>query len=84
MSGPEDKDYAHTHDPQARRSRTELFVIFGVVAVILLGSLIWRAVGGHHPGPQKGWGPTRSVPANLNGTPAAGAPLAAHGAGGPP
>jgi hypothetical protein len=82
MEDPE-KDYAHTHDQQAQRTRYELWVIVALVVVVLAVSLTWRAVTGHHPGPQKGWGPTQGAlpPGNVGTTPAAGAAVAAHGAG---
>jgi hypothetical protein len=81
-----DKDYAHTHDAQAQRSRVELWVIVALVVIVLAASLTWRAVTGHHPGPQKGWGPTQAPPppGHLEGTPAAGAGMAAHGAAATP
>jgi hypothetical protein len=79
----EEKDYAHKHDPQAQRSRIELWVIVGLVLFVLLGSLAWRAVTGRHAGPQAGWGPTNSSSRNINSTPAAAAGVPPHGIGNP-
>ena len=38
-------------DPQTQRTRWELWAIFIIVAVVIVGSLVWRAVGHHRAGP---------------------------------
>ena len=61
----EDKDYAHMRDPEAQRTRAELWAIVVIVVVVIGGALIWRVVAHKPAGPQKGWG------ANTEGAPPA-------------
>lgn len=88
MSDPSDPephpDYAHTRDPQAQRTRTELWVILGIVAVVLVGAFVWRAATGRPPGPQVGWNRTEAGASAPVATPAAGAGVPPHGVGTPP
>ena len=61
-------------DPQTRRTRVELWIIFAVVIVVLAGSLGWRAIGHHRGAPE-----ISSRPPGSPNTP----PAAAAGAGVP-
>jgi hypothetical protein len=51
----DDKDYAHMRDPEAQRTRAELWAIVVIVVVVVAGALIWRAVAHKPAAPQKGW-----------------------------
>ena len=51
----DDKDYAHMRDPEAQRTRAELWAIVIIVVVVIGGALIWRVVEHKPAGPQKGW-----------------------------
>ena len=44
----EDKDYAHMRDPEAQRTRYELWAIVAIVVAVLAGAFVWRAVN-HKP-----------------------------------
>jgi hypothetical protein len=44
----DDKDYAHMRDPEAQRTRAELWAIVVIVVVVIAGALIWRVVA-HKP-----------------------------------
>ena len=69
----EDKDYAHMRDPEAQRTRYELWAIIAIVIVVIAGGLIWRGVAHKPAAPQKGWGPTaEQYPANTAPAAAAG------------
>ncbi len=61
----DDKDYAHMRDPEAQRTRRELWAIIVIVVVVVAGALIWRSLAHKPAAPQKGWGGTaESYPAN--------------------
>ena len=60
MSG--DKDYAHMRDPEAQRTRFELWAIVAIVVVVVLGGLIWRVVAHKPAGPQKGYTNAQQYP----------------------
>ena len=49
----DDKDYAHMRDPEAQRTRYELWAIIVIVAVVVAGALFWRSVAHKPAGPQK-------------------------------
>ena len=65
----EDKDYAHMRDPEAQRTRAELWAIVAIVVVVIVGALIWRVVAHKPAGPREGW--------NMSGAPASPVPAAA-------
>ena len=68
----EDKDYAHMRDPEAQRTRAELWAIVVIVVVVVVGALIWRVVAHKPAGPQKGWTPnSETYPTNAQAAPAA-------------
>ena len=68
----DDKDYAHVRDPEAQRTRRELWVIIIIVVAVLAGALIWRSLAHKPAGPQKGWGRTsESYPVNSEAAAAA-------------
>ena len=68
----DDKDYAHMRDPEAQRTRYELWAIIIIVVVVVVGGLVWRAVAHKPAGPQKGWGVnTETYPVNAQAAPAA-------------
>ena len=68
----DDKDYAHMRDPEAQRTRYELWAIIVIVVVVVAGALVWRSVEHKPAGPQKGWGlNTETYPANADAVPAA-------------
>jgi hypothetical protein len=54
----DDKDYAHQRDPEAQRTRYELWAIIVIVAVVVIGAVIFRAVAHKPAGPQQGYGPS--------------------------
>ena len=54
----DDKDYAHMRDPEAQRTRYELWAIIIIVVAVVAGALIWRSVEHKPAGPQKGYGPS--------------------------
>ncbi|WP_158916631.1 hypothetical protein [Caulobacter sp. S45] len=58
------KDYSRIHDPEAERTRAELWIIIAIVVVVILGALAWRVVA-HKPAK-----PANSVPAAPNAAPA--------------
>ncbi len=61
----DDKDYAHMRDPEAQRTRYELWAIIVIVVLVVAGGLVWRSVAHKPAGPQKGWGGTAdSYPVN--------------------
>ena len=70
----EDKDYAHIRDPEAQRTRRELWLIIIIVVVVVAAGLIWRVVAHKPAGPQKGWNLTTQAPPP---NPGAAAPAAA-------
>jgi hypothetical protein len=49
----DDKDYAHMRDPEAQRTRYELWAIIIIVVVVVAGALVWRSVEHKPAGPQK-------------------------------
>ena len=53
MSDP--KDYAHTRDPEAQRTRAELWAIVVIVVIVVVGGLIWRVVEHKPAGARKGY-----------------------------
>jgi hypothetical protein len=54
--------YAKVRDPQSERTGWEIKAIFAVVAIVLLGSVIWRAATHTRPGPDtKGYRVTAVV-----------------------
>ena len=65
----EDKDYAHMRDPEAQRTRAELWAIVAIVVVVIVGALVWRVVAHKPAGPREGW--------NKPAAPASTAPAAA-------
>ena len=68
----DDKDYAHMRDPEAQRTRYELWAIVIIVVVVVVGGLLWRSLAHKAAAPQKGWGyNTESYPMNLQEAPAA-------------
>lgn len=76
----DDDRYSHRHDPEAQRTRYELWAIVVIVVVVIAGALIWRSVGHVPAKPQKGWAPnTEQYPANIQAAPAA-AGVSSHGA----
>ena len=81
---PEPTDYVHAHDAQSDRARVELWAILAIVAVVVVGALVWRAATGHRSGPTTGWNETVDRASNPGLTPAAGAGLPPHGVGTPP
>ena len=69
------KDYSKIHDPEAERTRAELWIIIAIVVVVILGALVWRVVA-HKPAK-----PANSVPASspaAAGLPAAPAGIQPH------
>jgi hypothetical protein len=56
----DDKDYAHQRDPEAQRTRYELWAIIIIVAVVVIGAIVYRAVAHKPAGPQRGYGPSDS------------------------
>lgn len=73
--------YAEVRDPEAQRTRFELWAIVILVVIVLVGALIWRSVAHAPAKPQKGWGPsTEQYPANIQAAPAA-AGVPPHGVG---
>jgi hypothetical protein len=66
------EDYSHIHDEEEDRTRVELWIIIAIVAVVIVGALVWRVVA-HKPAL-----PANSAPPvkNLAGT---GVPAAAAG-----
>jgi hypothetical protein len=50
----DDKDYAHMRDPEAQRTRAELWAIVVIVVVVIAGALIWRMVAHKPAGPPDG------------------------------
>jgi hypothetical protein len=77
----DDKDYAHMRDPEAQRTRYELWAIFIIVAVVVIGAVVFRAVAHKPAGPQKGYGPGPDAASN-SVAPAAGAGI--HPSSSPP
>ena len=68
----DDKDYAHMRDPEAQRTRYELWAIIIIVVVVVAGGLIWRSVAHKPAAPQKGWGnSSETYPSNIGAAPAA-------------
>ena len=68
----DDKDYAHMRDPEAQRTRYELWAIIVIVVVFVVGGLIWRAIDHNPAGHQVGYGAnTEPYPANAGAVPAA-------------
>ena len=68
----DDKDYAHMRDPEAQRTRAELWAIVVIVVVVVAGALIWRVVAHKPAGHQKGWNvDSSSYPSNVGAAPAA-------------
>ena len=51
----DDHDYAHMRDPEAQRTRAELWAIVLIVVVVIGGALVWRVVAHKPAQPQKGW-----------------------------
>ncbi len=51
----EDKDYAHMRDPEAQRTRFELWAIVVIVVVVLASAFVWRAVNHRPAGAQHGY-----------------------------
>ena len=77
----DDKDYAHMRDPEAQRTRFELWAIVVIVVVVVAGALIWRVVEHKPAGHQRGW-PEKG---QVNSTYPEGAePAAAAGVQSPP
>jgi hypothetical protein len=70
-TGPE--DYAHTRDPQAQRTRYELWAIVAIVVVVLAVALGWRLATGRPAAPMKGWNASDNVSGASVITPAGGA-----------
>ena len=68
-------------DPQTQRARWELWAIFIIVAVVIVASLAWRAIGHHHAGPDQDQTyvpssrPTPLMPAPVPAPGAANAPV---------
>ncbi len=58
----EDKDYAHMRDPEAQRTRAELWAIVIIVVVVVVGALIWRVMAHKPAGPQKGYTNAQQYP----------------------
>ena len=75
----EDKDYAHMRDPEAQRTRAELWAIVIIVVVVIGGALIWRSVEHKPAGPQKGWNAN-----TMGASPAVAAAAGIHPASPPP
>jgi hypothetical protein len=46
------EDYAHIRDPQTERTKWELWVILAIVAVVIVGSIVWRAATYHWGKPE--------------------------------
>jgi hypothetical protein len=42
------KDYSKIHDPEAERTRAELWIIIGIVVVVVVGALVFRVIR-HRP-----------------------------------
>ena len=79
----EDKDYAHIRDPEAQRTRAELWLIVAIVAVVVGGALIWRIVAHKPAGLQKDWN-TNAADYSNNAGAAVGAAAGVHPASPPP
>ena len=60
----EDKDYAHMRDPEAQRTRAELWAIVAIVVVVIVGALAWRVVAHKPAGPREGYN-TAGAPASV-------------------
>ena len=54
----DDKDYAHIRDPEAQRTRYELWAIIIIVVVVVAGALLWRSLAHKPAGPQKDYNST--------------------------
>ena len=68
----DDKDYAHMRDPEAQRTRFELWAIIIIVILVIAGGLVWRMVAHKPAGHQEGWGSrTETYPANAGAAAAA-------------
>ena len=68
----DDKDYAHMRDPEAQRTRYELWAIIIIVVLVVSGALLWRSIEHKPAGPQKGWSDnTTAFPANAEAAAAA-------------
>ena len=68
----DDKDYAHMRDPEAQRTRYELWAIIVIVVVVVVGGLVWRSIDHKRAGPQVGYGVnTQAYPGNVGAAPAA-------------
>ena len=68
----DDKDYAHMRDPEAQRTRAELWAIVAIVVVVIVGALVWRVVAHKPAAPQKGWNTNSAgLPDNAVAVPAA-------------
>ncbi len=57
----DDKDYAHMRDPEAQRTRYELWAIVIIVVVVVGGALLWRSLAHKPAAPQKGWNDSNSA-----------------------
>ena len=68
----DDKDYAHMRDPEAQRTRYELWAIIIIVVAVVAGARVWRSVAHKPAAPQKGWGDnTSAYPVNAEAAAAA-------------
>ena len=68
----DDKDYAHMRDPEAQRTRAELWAIVAIVVIVVVGALVWRVVAHKPAAQQKNWNVnTASYPTNIGAAPAA-------------
>jgi hypothetical protein len=80
----DEEHYAEVRDPEAQRTRYELWAIVAIVVVIIVGGLIWRAVRHVPAKPQQGWASnSEQYPGGVQAAPAA-AGVSSHGAAAPP